>query len=317
MSTEQHLLFKKFSDENKSHLPFSLHYEWWNEVVVNDWHVGIMKNQNQVSAIWPYFIRKKGPFTMICQPHFTPYSGLFIAYPKGQKPSTKIAYEQKVIEFLIQQLPPFSELEQNFHLQFHNSLPFIWSDFQDVKRFTYVLNIEQTEESLWSNFRDNIRKQVNKAQKELTIQDSNPTNLKLCFDDTFSNQGIKSPIDDSNIFERIYNYIQKYNCGFCIEAVDSANNLHATMLCIYDHLQAYYLIGGSAKDFNRSGAMSFLQWEAIKRSKSLGIKAYNFEGSSIKSVEKYLRGFGGDLKSFSRIQKKDSKTLNFIKALKS
>lgn len=317
MTKQQHLLFKKFSDDNKSELPFSLHYEWWTEVVKSNWDLALIHNQNQVSAIWPYFIRKKGPFKLICQPHFTPYSGIFISYPNGQKPSTKVAYEEKTINALINQLPNFSELEQNFHLSFYNSLPLIWSEFQDTKRFTYILNLEKSEEYIWLNFRDNIRKQIKKAEETLIIQESNSQNLKKCFDETFESQGKNSPIDDDEIFERINNYIKKYDCGFCIEAIDAEQNLHAAMLCIYDHKQAYYLIGGSAKDYNKSGAMSLLQWEAIKKTKAIGLNAYNFEGSSIKSIEKYLRGFGGELVSFSRIQKKDSKTLNFIKGLKS
>lgn len=317
MTDQQKLLFKKFSNENKSKLPFSLHYEWWSEVVLNNWDIAILNNQNQVAAIWPYFVRNKGPFKFICQPYFTPYSGIFMVYPEGQKPSTKIAFEEKTIGALIEQLPKFSELEQNFHLDFNNSLPLVWSNFQDNKRFTYVLDLEKSEDNIWSNFRDNIRKQINKAKKSITVKESNAVNLRKCFNDTFKVQGKNSPIEDEQVFERIYDYIRKYNCGFCIEANDEHNHLNAAMLCIYDDLQAYYLIGGSTMDYSNSGAMSLLQWEAIKKSKALNIKAYNFEGSSIKSIEKYLRGFGGELVSFSRIQKKDSKTLNFIKGLKS
>ncbi len=309
-------LYQQFSKLNKDQLPFSLHYEWWNEVIEKNWDCVVVHNQNQVSAIWPFFVRRKGPFKLLCQPHFTPYSGAFLSYPEGQKPSTKVGHENKTLKALIDQLPEFAELEQNFHLNHKNSLPFTWEGFKDEPRYTYLLDLTKSEEDLWLNFRDNIRKQIKKAEKTLKVQKSNAINIKACFEESFKSQKLSSPIDDDDIFRRIAVYIEKYNCGYTLEAVDENQNLHAALLCIFDNRQAYYLIGGSSSQFSTSGAMSLLQWEAIKKSKSNGLSHYNFEGSSIPSIEKYLRGFGGELIRFSRISKKDSKAFQVLKSLK-
>ena len=79
-------IFKSISNQLKDQLPFCQHYEWWNEVVVDNWDVAVAKNESgTVVAIWPYSFRKKGPWKMLCQPAFTPYGGPIFIYPEGTR----------------------------------------------------------------------------------------------------------------------------------------------------------------------------------------------------------------------------------------
>jgi hypothetical protein len=84
---------------------------------------------------------------------------------------------------------------------------------------------------------------------------------------------------------------------------------------IYDANSAYYLIGGSKKEYKNSGAMSLLMWKAIQEAKANDLAEFNFEGSSIPSIEQYLRGFGGKLHSFCRMTKRDSSSLAIVRQL--
>ncbi len=303
-------LFKDFSDKHADKLPFSLQFAWWNEVVVENWEVAILNNGEDTYAIMPYYIRKKGPWNLISNPHFTPYSGPFIIYPKGQKTTTRIAFEHRAYGELIDQLPSFSEYSQNFHLQFKNALPFQWSGFNETNRYTYLLSLEQEEKELRSGLRENNRKQIKKAEKTIEISE---TNDALLLQGTLQ-QSIENKIEIS-YFERMIAYVEKHNCGKVWKATEG-KNIHAVLLCISDEKSAYYLLGGNAKEFKNSGAMSLLTWNALLYFKQLGIKQFNFEGSSIEAVEKYFRGFGGELVSFKRLEKHNSKSLEVAKKLK-
>jgi hypothetical protein len=309
-------LFELFSKKEKGALPFSLQFSWWNEVVLNSWEVLMVSNDNQVSAIWPIHIRKRGVWSLLVQPHFTPYSGIYMVYPEGQKQSTKISFENKICTNLISQLPAFDELKQNFHLGFNNSLPMIWEGFEDIKRFTYLLDLSLKLEQIQANFRDNIKKQIKKAEKQIQVNETNSAcNLKVAFESTFKAQNSDSPIDDVAIFERIATYIQKYECGKILEAKDDKGNLHASSCIVWDANQAYYLIGGAMQEFKNSGAMSLLLWQGIQLAKNKGLNHFNFEGSSISAIEKYLRGFGGELISFSCLYKSNSSSLKLAKKI--
>lgn len=302
-------LFQKFSEENKAILPFCLQYDWWNEVVLNDWEVAIIHNDSQVFGVMPYFVRKKGPWTFITNPHFTPYCGPFLVYPEGQKMATRIAFEHESYAQLIDQLPHFSEYSQNFHLDFSNTLPFIWKGFEDSSRFTYVLDLTQNEETLWANLRENNRRQIKKAEKSLQLEESTEAALlEQMLQASFENK------IESAYFERMLQYAEQHQCGQHWKAKQGSENC-ATLLCVWDHQTAYYLVGGSATAHKNSGAMSLLLWHAILHTKKLGKQFFNFEGSSIPTIEKYLRGFGGELTAFRRLSKYDSKSLQLAKRL--
>lgn len=311
------LLFQKITNEKKDELPFSLHYAWWNEVVKTDWDVAVVANGPQVIAAWPYFIRKKGPWLFLTNPHFTPYTGPIIHYPEGQKPDTRISYENKIVEQLIKQLPEYAEFTQNFPPSFQNTLPFIFHGFNDSKRYTYLLDLKQTEENIWNNFRDNIRRQIRKAEKQLSIENSHDFSLlPSLLKESYQGQESNYPNFPEALFERIYQYTQQYDCGNLWKAIDEQQIVHACLLLIHDKHTAYYLIGGAAKAFKSSGAMSYLLHHTIKWSKEKGLSHFNFEGSSIPSIEKYLRGFGGELSPFSHISAQPSKSLQWAKKIK-
>jgi len=308
-------LFKKFSEKHSKRLSFSMHYNWWNEVVEEHWDVAVVANKEEIKAVWPYFIRKKGPWKMIAQAHLTPYAGPFLVYPEGQKEASKISFEHKIHKELIEQLPTFAELDLSFPIDFTNGLAFQWCGFEEKRKYTFLLSLQQSEEELWSNLRENIRRQIRKAEKTISIQNKfDYLLLEDAVKDSFKQQASSFPLPDKFI-ERVVSYIEKYNCGQVYLAKED-NQLHAALGVIYDSNTAYYLLGGSFQAYKNSGAMSLLMWNAIKDAKHTGIKQFNFEGSSIPSIENYLRGFGGKLNSFCRMTKYDSKSLAILKNLK-
>lgn len=306
--------FKRFCEKQQNKMPFSLHYTWWNEVVRDDWDVATIIKGKEIQAVWPYLIRKKGIWTLLAQPHFTAYTGPFIAYPEGQKESTKVAFENKIYQELIDKLPKHAEFLQKFNLDFYNSLAFHWNGFEDRRMYTYIQDLSKSEETLWADLSDSCRRQIKKAEKALNInEDVDSNSLKTLMQESYNGKKEAFPIKDESLFIRIANYFDSYSCGKILEAKDKNGTIHASIAVIWDKDSAYYLIGGAAEKHKNSGAMSLLLWEAIKISKKKGIKYFNFEGSSVKGIEKFLRGFGGKLTAYSLINKNSSKSLKLTK----
>ncbi len=310
-------LFEEFSRQQPNLLPFCMSYDWWNEVIQEHWDVAVVANGKQVLAIWPYFIRKKGPWKLISNAYFTPYGGPIYLYPEGQKNDSKISFEHKMNQELIAQLPEFAELNQHFHLNFKNALAFIWKGFEVQQRYTYLLDLNQIKETIWSGFRENCRREIRKADKSLSISENNDFSLlENLLSESFQSQGEKNSGVPKEYFERIMAYVLKHKCGKSWKAVDANNEIYASILCIWDHQTAYYLIGGASTKHKNSGAMSLLLWHAIQFSMEIGKVKFNFEGSTIPAIERYLRGFGGELQSYSRISKKASTSFSLAKKLK-
>jgi hypothetical protein len=310
-------LFKIFTERKREKLPFSLHYEWWAEVVEENWDVAVNANQEQVSAVWPYFIRQKGPWRILCQPPYTPYSGPFLIYPGKQKPDSRIKFEITQYRQLIEQLPDFAELEQTFPLQFQNSLAFMWEGFSDQKRYTYLIDLTSEEGELYDKLRENTRRQIKKAKKHLEIRyGADPDTL---YNFLKNNQGEGTaafPLNDHEYLKRMLDYIGKYDCGQVTSAVDEKGQLHAMLLTINDHSMAYYLMGSTDKKLKDFGGMSLLLWESITHAKMKGLKDYNLEGSSIPAIEKFLRGFGGRLIPYTLMKKHNSSIMQIFQTLR-
>ena len=117
-------------------------------------------------------------------------------------------------------------------------------------------------------------------------------------------------------YQRIIEYVEKYNFGVVLGAIDKEQNIHAALLCVWDATTAYYLIGGSDNRFKNSGAMNLIMHKAILLSKNAGKQFFNFEGSSLETIEKFLRGFGGTLTPYSQLVKKSSSSLELLKKVK-
>lgn len=316
MTNKEH--FKIFSQQHEALLPFSLTYGWWYKVVANSWDVAVVLKNEEAVAIWPYFIRKKGPWEVIAPAYFTPYAGPFLTYPKGQKQANKISYEHKMHQELLAQLPKVAEIEQQFQLNFKNGLVFRWNGFLEQINYTYLLDLSDTEEVLWSNLRENIRRQIRKAEKGINLhkKDNAPALLEELFKDTFKEKGTTYPIGDNGIIKRLVGYIEKQQKGNILFASEEDGEIHAGIACVYDHQTAHYLIGGSAEGYRNTAATSLLMWHQILAAKAAGCRFFNFEGSVIPSVEKFLRGFGGTLQTVHRIHKINSKSLNLVQKAK-
>ena len=85
-------------------------------------------------------------------------------------------------------------------------------------------------------------------------------------------------------------------------AVDDEGRTHAALFTVFDSKTAYYLAGGGDPDLRDSGAMTLLLWDSIQHASGFA-EVFDFEGSMIPEIERFFRGFGGDLISCMKVSK--------------
>ena len=86
------------------------------------------------------------------------------------------------------------------------------------------------------------------------------------------------------------------------------------MFIVWDKKTAYYLAGAGSGIKINSGAIPLLLWHSIKFSSSV-TREFNFEGSMIRPIEYFFRGFGGKLTPYYEITKINSNIINLYKKL--
>lgn len=166
---------------------------------------------------------------------------------------------------------------------------------------SYILNLEKSEDELFTGLHSKHRNVIRKAQKDGLIVAHGKEYLTDCYkliNDTFSRQGFLSPSLEN--IQRLDSLGE--NISFVIVKDDKEIHGCAILLWSKNH-SCYYLHGGSSKH-PHSGAMNLLHWETILRMKKNEVLFYDFvggrlspdEGSRLEGIQRFKSRFGGDFK---------------------
>lgn len=293
--------YRKLADQVE--LPL-FHRPQWLDVVADNWDVALVMNGDEVTAALPYCLKKGLPGTRIYMPMLTPYLGPCLQYPEGQKYPKKLSYEKQQMQALIKALPKFDGFEQRFLPDQDNWLPFYWEGFEQTTRYTYIIEDTSDPEAVFAGFRDNVRRQIRKAEKSLTISSGTIEDLFHLKVATYDDRDQKNPLTQAYV-QKIARLIEAEGWGWILEARDEEHTLHASVMLVWDHDTCYYLLGGADPAYANSGAMSLLLWEGIKIASEKGLQ-FNFEGSMIPEIERFFCAFGGTLTPYHQISKTSS-----------
>ncbi len=263
---------------------------WWLDLTTGgDWHEVSVSNSEGVIARLPYRVLRRHGAHVITQPKLTPYAGPWIR-PTTAKTSYQFSERLKLTTELLAQLPDYDLFSQNLWPEVPDWLPFYWTGYSQMTRYTNWLHDLSDTEVIWKGFLDNTRKQIRKATKRVEIVVTDDVD-RMCriHELTFRQQGRQPPREPAYL-RRVVEGIMRSGHGWIGLAQDEQSNVHAGALLVYDQRSAHYLIGGSDARFRNSGAGSLLLWNAIQfAAKQSAI--FDFEGSSVESISHFFRGF--------------------------
>jgi hypothetical protein len=264
---------------------------WWLDAVApNAWQSLEVIEGGQIVARMPIILRRKLGFRVIRQPPLTQVLGPWIRTSCAGA-AKRMAREKRLLNQLIDQLPPWDYFEANFHRGMTNWLPFYWRGFQQTTRYTYVLEETADLEKLWNQLQESVRRNIRKGQKKLHVRtDISLDRLLDLVEITFQRQGQALPFD-RDLMHRIDTACALRGARRIFFAEDAQGRLHAGLYLVMDGACAYYLLGGADPDLRESGAQNLLLWEAIRCASEMRLM-FDFEGSMLEPVERVFRGFG-------------------------
>lgn len=305
--------YKEFSLQQPS-FPLFLSGDWMDAVTGGKWDVVLEERGGEVLGSLVFYLSNRKGFSLIGMPPLTPYSGLWLKYPEGQKYNTRLSYEKEIVQSLISKLPASDRFEMHFHPSIINWQPFHWQGFEQSTRYTYMLDASLTREEIFEGFKENIRREIRKAEKELRISVSD--DIKQIYDlkkKSYQTGGRTLHLS-AEIPWKIQELCKASGSGKILIASDDHENIHAGICIVWDNTTCYYLFGASEPAYKSSGAMSLLLWEAIKMAGAMG-RSFDFEGSMVEPVEQFFRAFGGRQVPYFRIHKTNSFLLRLMSFL--
>jgi lipid II:glycine glycyltransferase (peptidoglycan interpeptide bridge formation enzyme) len=290
---------------------------WWLDASAPDaWQAIEIEKNGRLVARLPYAIKKKKGFTLITAPPYTHTLGPWLAPTNSVKYAKHLSEQKDLFTELIDRLPPHDYFVQKFHPSITNWLPFHWKGFTQTSAYTYVISDLRDLEAIWAGFQENTRREIRKAQKQLSVEASEDIDYLYHLSQlTFQRQNIDYP--DASTIEKIRQIDRacaNRHCRKILFAKDNFGKIHAGILIVWDCESAYYLVGGADPEFRTTGAMSLLLWEAIQLSSTV-TKQFDFVGSMNESIERFFRGFGGKQVSYFVLTKM-SRRMKIITAAK-
>jgi len=265
--------------------------------------IGIYKDEHQLIGGFYYLKTKKFGLTFIKLPPYTPHCGLFFhSASKNTSSVNNFSKEimNEVCSYFLNQNSALTILA--FPSNMIDFQAFIWRKFKVIPNYTYRINLNQSIETIQSNFDSKNRNVINKAIKEGVTIIENSLNKSELFN--FFTETLNTT--DANIYAQelknvFHVFANDYN-SFSIEASKNSELL-GSVFCVFDKHVCYYLLGGVNKISGIQGVNNLLIQTCIQKSKALGCSTFDFEGSMIKGVEKFFRSFGGELVPYFTVNK--------------
>ena len=292
---------------------------WWLDAICGEdnWDVWIYKTNDEVIAALPYYEEKRGNYKYITKAPLTQNNGLIINYPKNQNNLSRVKLEERIINSLVDFLEQkqIDVYEQQFHHGFHNFLPFFWSGFEIIPRFTYVLNKSIGIDNLESTFSSNYRNKMRKGERSIKCFTSIDEDLFYKeHEKIFGRQGLPCPFS-LNLWKRLFASCNNHDAGEILVAIGFDDAILSLAYLVSDDKTSYLLLGGEIPQYSSLQTFPRLVKECIIRTFAKG-KSFDFEGSMIKRINHSFREYGGQAMEYYRIRKIYNKDVIMMEAQK-
>jgi hypothetical protein len=266
---------------------------WWLNAVCEYWDVAVTLKGNQVTGVWPYAIEEKASITFRRNPRLTPYMGPHIFYPADIKEANKDSYEHEVIEQLMSKLPDADIWGLSQYPGMKQAGLFRNYGLKIYVQQTFLLSLEEDEQTLFQNFKEQLRRNIKHAEKDISIT-QDPTCLPELYEfqrSALFQKRVAQPHTLADM-EKLLKPCMDNNAGV-LWVARQHGVVQALAWNVWDAHTSYYIMGAKNPAADDYRAMSLLLWHAILEAKRRGNKVFDFEGSMDPGVERFFRNFGG------------------------
>lgn len=239
----------------------------WDALVLNDYE-----------AVMPLTWNKKYGIRYLYQPFLTAQSGVF---------GKKITGEQ--VDLFIQAIPGsfrFIDISLNSNNASGNL------EGVSISRSNYVLDLSKPYETLFQNYRENIRRNIKKAlQLGCVIQKGfDAEKVILLAVQQMKGHGNKEA-ENIERFRKLYQYLHARQMATTYGVFSAQNELLASCVFFFSHNRAYYILVGNHPNGKTTGASHALIDAFIKDHAGKNM-LLDFEGSDIRNLAFFYSSFG-------------------------
>jgi len=249
----------------------------WDALVLDDY-----------AAVMPLTWHKKYGITYLYQPFLTAQLGLF-----GKSISAEL------LEAFLNTVPAKFKY-WDFYLNHGNV--FMLNKFSLYQRSNYVLNLHRPYEEINKGYRENIVRNIKKAEQTGCRTGKDFDEEKVI---TLAIQQMRSYSKESkeNVirFRALYKYLQQQQRAITYGIFSPKDELLASCIFFFSHNRAYYILVGNHPDGRTIGASHALIDAFIKDHAGKNM-ILDFEGSDIRNLAFFYNSYGATEENFAGIK---------------
>lgn len=273
--------------------------EKWNRCVLNSftpsvygliWYLNICSNQwdglvmGDYLAVMPVPLINKYGFKLAINPYFIQKLGVFSTISLSYKEINRF-YKLFPSKFILMNI-------------FTTSLPNIGIKKTSF-RPNYELNLKCKYKTTYANYSSHTKYNVRRSYKEqLTVTTTANTDWFISFSNL--NRRFILPNREKERLKKIINTSLKMETGEILTVLSPEGNVIAAVFILKIHKRVYYHTPVSNDDGYNKRALYFLMDYIIKKQSERDV-TIDFEGSRVKNIARFFKGFGGKNKYYSHL----------------
>lgn len=297
INPEEHHAYEALAQEHGS---LFLQKEWTSLFGEDLIRVGLLDDNGEIQGGFQLYRERRFGLTIVRNAPYTPEAGPFLRI-RAEHPVAVLEARREAVaamaSYLRRHKPALTYLSLSRDI--FDGLPLRWAGFRVVNDYTYVLDLSLPLEVLEARLTTTRRRNISKALRDGLVarRIDEPALMRRLVLGSMDHAGVDAKTPH---LDRI---LQKYALlpnAYAFAAFRDPDPL-ASVFVVHDSHTAYYLLGGTVREGGHHGAASLAMWEAIRHAREVGISTFDFEGSVIPPIERYLRGFGGSLTPYLTI----------------
>jgi hypothetical protein len=276
---------------------------WWLDAVTgspDDWRANLLRDDDgSVLAAWPLPTRTTSHGLVGHGAPYTPWLGPLL--PEREPEIERISDDVDLLESLAGLVEPYAHVEAACLPELDYWTPLAWHGYTQTSRTTWRIGAGRSAEDARTELRASTRKALSRAERQgVTVRGGTVDELLAAWASTFERQG--APVPNEDVLERVARLSVERGRGQVLAATGADGELAAAGLFVWDDRFTWSLAHGWIPGPNAAGAPTVLVFNALVAALERGT-GFDFEGSMLKPVEKFVRGFGGEPVAYSVVRR--------------
>jgi hypothetical protein len=219
----------------------------------------------------------------------------------------EITHAKEMALLAIHSLPKLGFYDLRLRPADTDVMPYLWNGFDTHTGYTYV--IPSSQKGRWmEGTSKTTRKELRRATREVEEKgyriEENPDAAAMLplIQDTINAKQFKVERLEER-FSAWWQAIREHNVGCAYLLRDRNGEALATDILIWDRHTAYSILGGIRADLRKDSRVGTILLDKMIGEAHRRDLDFDFEGSALPGVERFMRSFGGELRPMTRVVK--------------